>query len=232
MRNSRLSDLLKSDKVDPKEAVSIQKELRENVITNNGFTQVETVGGADLAILKSENRLVCGMIVFSFPDLRIMERNWEVVDETFPYIPTLLAFREAPALIRTYAKVIKKPDILIIDGQGMAHPRKFGIACHVGVALDIPVIGIAKKRLYGEYKEPASERGSWSPLIAPSDKEIIGAVVRTKNNVKPVFVSIGHKIDLETAVKLALGCDRGYRIPEPTRQADIFVSELKRNLKN
>lgn len=231
MRNVTPSFLLKSENIDPKEAVNLQKELRNKVITSNKFKQVKTVAGADIAILKSEKKLVCGIIVFSYPDLRIMERNREIVDETFPYVPTLLAFREAPAIIKTYARVIKKPDILILDGQGLAHPRRFGIACHVGVALDIPVIGIAKKKLYGNYEEPGKKRGSWTSLVDPSDGQVIGAVVRTKDNVKPVFVSIGHRIDLETAIKIALTCDRGYRIPEPTRQADIFVSEVKRSLK-
>ena len=231
MRNVTPSFLLKSENIDPKEAVNLQKELRNKVIKSNKFKQVKTVAGADIAILKSEKKLVCGIIVFSYPDLRIVERNREIVDETFPYVPTLLAFREAPAIIKTYARVIKKPDILILDGQGLAHPRRFGIACHVGVALDIPVIGIAKKKLYGNYEEPGKKRGFWTSLVDPSDGEVIGAVVRTKDNVKPVFVSIGHRIDLETAIKIALTCDRGYRIPEPTRQADIFVSEVKRSLK-
>jgi len=150
-----------------------------------------------------------------------------VSDERFPYIPGLLAFREGPAIIETFKKLRQRPDLLIIDGQGIAHPRGFGIACHVGVLLDIPAMGIAKKRLYGNYDEPGEKRGSSSPLMS-KEGDVIGSVLRTRDNTKPVFVSPGHRLDTESAREIALQCARGYRIPEPTRRADIYVAELKK----
>jgi deoxyribonuclease V len=165
--------------------------------------------------------------MFSYPDLNEIERVYTVSDEKFPYIPGLLAFREGPAIIETFKRLRQRPDLLIIDGQGIAHPRGFGIACHVGVLLDVPAMGIAKKRLYGNYDEPGEKRGSRSPLLS-KEGDLIGSVLRTRDNTKPVFVSPGHKIDTESAREIALECARGYRIPEPTRRADIYVAELKK----
>jgi deoxyribonuclease V len=229
------------------EAEAIQKELQKRVITQNGFKEIKRVAGIDLAPIQGEERLVCGIIVFSFPELEELERVSARVDEQFPYIPGLLAFREGPAIIEAFKKVKYKPDLIMVDGQGIAHPRGLGIASHVGVILDIPSIGVAKKRLYGKYNEPPDSEGSWTPLINPnrgslkslpldprpdrgyprSQGNTIGAVVRTKKGTKPVFVSIGHKIDLRTAVRITRECTKGYRIPEPTRKADIFVAQQK-----
>ncbi len=225
----RLEKLYSTEQPDYADAIAMQKELSASVEAHNGFSDIQTVAGADLAILKDQNRLVCGIIVFSYPELREIERAWEVVDEKFPYIPGLLAFREGPAIIKTYEKLKNKPDLLILDGQGIAHPRAFGIACYVGVLLDIPAMGIAKKRLYGVHNDPKNSAGSYESLIS-KDSTTIGVVLRTKEGTKPVFVSIGHKIDLSTSVEIALGCTRGYRVPEPTRLADKYVSELKRGL--
>ena len=238
------------------EAEAIQKELQKRVITQNGFKEIKRVAGIDLAPIQGEERLVCGIIVFSFPELEELERVSARVDEQFPYIPGLLAFREGPAIIEAFKKVKYKPDLIMVDGQGIAHPRGLGIASHVGVILGIPSIGVAKERLYGKYNEPPDSEGSWTPLINPnrgslkslppdgnvgsgggfyrapysyprSQGNTIGAVVRTKKGTKPVFVSIGHKIDLRTAVRITRECTKGYRIPEPTRKADIFVAQLK-----
>ncbi len=227
----RLKSLYELDPPLYSEAVSIQKELRDKVVSKNELSQVKTVAGADLAILKNEKKLVCGIIVFSYPELNEIERAWKVVDEEFPYIPGLLAFREGPAIIKTYKKLKEKPDLLILDGQGIAHPRGFGIACYVGVLLNIPTMGIAKKRLYGTYQEPRDVPGSYEPLFS-TNSEQIGVALKTKKKTKPVFVSIGHKIDLSTSVSVALNCVRGYRIPEPTRLADKYVAELKKELMN
>src|SRR5690606_14995086 len=131
------------------------------------------------------------------------------------------------AIIETYGKLSVKPDVLILDGQGTAHPRGVGIACHVGVLLDVPAMGIAKSRLYGSFEEPGTEKGSWTPLTS-REGECIGAVLRTKDRTKPVFVSPGHRIDLESALEIALACSSGLRIPEPTRLADKYVAELKK----
>ncbi len=225
----RLKKLYESDPPEYSEAVAIQNELRDKVISKNGFGSIKTVAGADLAILKDQNKLVCGIIVFSYPDLVEIERVWEVVDENFPYIPGLLAFREGPAIIKTYKKLKEKPDVLILDGQGIAHPRGFGIACYVGVLLDISTMGIGKSRLYGTHQEPEDIAGSYQSLFSKNNEQI-GVVLKTKKRTKPVFVSIGHKIDLSTSVDIALNCHRGYRIPEPTRLADQYVAELKKEL--
>ena len=211
------------------EAVAIQKELSNKVVAQNGFSEINTVAGADLAILRDQKKLVCGIMVFSYPDLREIERKYEVVDEEFPYIPGLLAFREGPSIIKTYEKLQNKPDVLILDGQGLAHPRAFGIACYVGVLLGIPAMGIGKKKLYGDYKEPKDSIGSYESLLSKEGKQI-GVALKTKQKTKPVFISIGHKIDLSTSVKVALTCTRGYRVPEPTRLADKYVAELKKEL--
>jgi deoxyribonuclease V len=227
----RFNKLYDSDPPRYSDAIAIQKELKDKVVYKNGFNQIKTVAGADLAILKDEKKLVCGIIVFSYPELNEIERSWEVVDEEFPYIPGLLAFREGPAIIKTYEKLKEKPDVLILDGHGMAHPRGFGIACYVGVLLDIPTMGIAKKRLYGTHQEPRDAPRSYEPLFSKNGEQI-GVALKTKKKTKPVFISAGHKIDLSTSKKIALMCVRGYRIPEPTRLADKYVAELKRGLAN
>jgi deoxyribonuclease V len=209
------------------EAEAIQRELQGRVITQNRFEEIKTIAGADLAVIGDEKKLVCGIIVFSYPELREIERASGRVDERFPYIPGLLAFREGPAIIEAFMKLQSKPDLIMVDGQGIAHPRGLGIASHVGVILDIPSIGVAKQRLYGKHNEPPNSNGAWTPLIDSRTGKTIGAVLRTKKGTKPVFVSIGHKINLGTALKITRQCVTGYRIPEPTRQADIFVAKLK-----
>jgi deoxyribonuclease V len=211
------------------EAIAFQRELKDRVIEARSFKTIKTLAGADLAILKEQKKLVCGIVVFRFPDMSVIERVSAVVYEKFPYIPGLLSFREGPAIIEAYGKLSTKPDLLILDGQGRAHPRGFGIACHVGVILDVPALGVAKKRLYGTFEEPGEQPGSWSPLLS-KEGDRIGAVLRTKKNTKPVFVSIGHKIDLPTALEIVSKCAKGYRIPEPTRQADKYVADLKKEL--
>ena len=229
IEKERLPDLYGYVPPSVEEALSFQKELRQRVIALRGFDSIRTVAGADLAVLKEQKKLVCAIIVFAFPELRVIERVSVVVEERFPYIPGLLSFREGPAIIEAYGNLVVKPDLLILDGQGLAHPRGFGIACHVGVILDVPTLGVAKKRLYGTFEEPGPLPGKWSPLLSKEGARI-GAVLRTKENTKPVFVSIGHKIDLPSALDIVSECARGYRVPEPTRQADIYVSELKKEL--
>ncbi len=226
---TRIEKLYATDTPDYDEAIAIQKELSSKVVAQNGFSNIKTVAGADLAILKDQKKLVCGIMVFSYPDLREIERVSEIVDEEFPYIPGLLAFREGPAIIKAYNKLKNKPDILILDGQGLAHPRAFGIACYVGVLLGIPAMGIGKKKLYGDYKEPENMPGSYESLLSKEGKQI-GVALKTKQKTNPVFVSVGHKIDLSTSVKVALTCTRGYRVPEPTRLADKYVAKLKKEL--
>ncbi|MGD9653298.1 MAG: deoxyribonuclease V [Candidatus Dadabacteria bacterium] len=225
-----LDELYRGKPPEVARALDFQKRLRRRIIGERSFGELRTVAGADISILKSENKLICGIIVFSYPDMTEIERAYSEVEENFPYIPGLLAFREGPAIIETYGKLSVKPDVLILDGQGTAHPRGVGIACHVGVLLDVPAMGIAKSRLYGSFEEPGTEKGSWTPLTS-REGECIGAVLRTKDRTKPVFVSPGHRIDLESALEIALACSSGLRIPEPTRLADKYVAELKKGRK-
>ena len=225
-----LDELYRGKPPEVARALDFQKRLRRRIIGERSFGELKTVAGADISILKSENKLICGIIVFSYPDMTEIERAYSEVEENFPYIPGLLAFREGPAIIETYGKLSVKPDVLILDGQGTAHPRGVGIACHVGVLLDVPAMGIAKSRLYGSFEEPGTEKGSWTPLTS-REGECIGAVLRTKDRTKPVFVSPGHRIDLESALEIALACSSGLRIPEPTRLADKYVAELKKGRK-
>ncbi|MBI3611103.1 MAG: deoxyribonuclease V [Nitrospirae bacterium] len=211
----------------PKEAIEIQKKLSARIIRENHVKTVGYVAGADMAVSKNPPLAYAGVVVLSFPDLQIVETQQTVLKLTFPYIPGLLAFRESPALLKTFEKLRHEPDLVMIDGQGLAHPRGFGIACHIGLWLDKPTIGCAKSRLLGDHRQPGLKRGSWTPL-AGNQGEVIGAVVRTKDKTNPVYVSVGHKIDLPTAIRYTLDCACGYRIPEPTRQADIFVEQVKR----
>ena len=212
-----------------REAFRIQKELSQRVVQTPDPKPINTIAGADIAICVKEKKLVCGMILFSYPELEEIERVWTVSNEVFPYIPGLLGFREAPCVISTFSKLRERCDMIMIDGHGLAHPRGFGLACHVGVLLDIPAIGVAKKSLYGTFDEPGLEKGG-KALIRRKDREIIGAALRTRDGVKPVFVSIGNRIDLDTAVMIALECSRGLRIPEPTRLADKYVASLKKQV--
>ncbi len=213
-----------------KEAFKLQKELVKRVVKKNYVKQLKTVAGVDLALLPKQKKMICGIIVFSYPDMIEIERVWTINDEIFPYIPGLLAFREGPAIIKTFNLLNTRPDVLIVDGHGIAHPRRFGIACHAGVLLDTPSFGIGKKMLYGVYDQLDSDKGAFSFLKSKKDDEIIGAVLRTRDNVKPVFVSVGNKIDLKTAMDIAFNCNSGYRIPIPTREADKYVAEIKKEI--
>ena len=212
-----------------REAFRIQKELSRRVVQTPGPKRIHTIAGADIAICVKEKKLVCGIILFSYPELEEIERVWTVSDEVFPYIPGLLGFREAPCVIRTFGKLSERCDMIMIDGHGLAHPRGFGLACHVGVLLDRPAMGVAKKCLYGTFSEPGLNKGERT-LMRGKDGEVIGASLRTRDGVKPVFVSVGNRVDLDTSVTIALGCSRGLRIPEPTRLADKYVGLLKKDV--
>ena len=182
------------------------------------------MAAADIAL--QETRGFAAVIVYSFPDLVEIERAWSLGELRFPYVPGLLAFRELPLLLKTFAKVKRKPDLILVDGHGWAHPRRAGMACHLGLVLNTPTIGCAKSLLVGEYAMPEAARGSTAALR--DGRERIGTVLRTRDHVRPVFVSVGHRVSLRTAVKLVLGCSDGYRIPKPQREADRWVKQLKR----
>lgn len=203
--------------VSPEEAVAIQLRLRSRVQKSNGFAleSLRTVAGVDAAYREGGRAAV---VVLSYPEMEPLEEAVASRETVFPYVPGLLSFREAPPVLDALASLRARPDLLIFDGQGYAHPRRMGLASHLGVYLDLPSIGCAKSRLVGRYQEPGPNTGDRSPLM--DHGEVVGAVVRTKPRTNPLFISIGHKIDLETAVEVVLRCLRGYRLPEPTRLAD------------
>lgn len=208
--------------VPPREAVEVQKHLRDRVRLEDDFGPVNAVAGVDISIGRGWKEGKCGIVVLSFPELDVIETRTHAAPVTFPYIPGLLAFREIPLFLETYRLLEVRPALIFFDGQGYAHPRRFGLACHGGVLVDVAAIGCAKSRLTGTYLEPGIEAGSTSDLTA--DGELIGHVVRTKTGVKPIFVSPGHRVSFETATELTLACTRGHRIPEPTRLAHELVS--------
>jgi deoxyribonuclease V len=200
------------------EARGIQESLRGDVVRHGGDAIPTFVAGADISFQGSQSARAA-VVVLRFPEMELIEARVEEDVPRFPYVPGLLTFREAPLLLRLFEELETDPDLIMIDGQGIAHPRRLGLAAHIGILLGAPTIGCAKSRLCGEFAEPELERGACSPLY--DHGEVIGAVVRTRNGVKPVFVSIGHMIDLATSVKRVLECCRGYRIPEPTRMAHL-----------
>ncbi len=218
---------LHSWQVTTHEAIAIQKRLREQVVTHTTVGDIRYIAGADIATSKDSPKAYAGVVVLSYPDLEVVEERGIEDEVVFPYVPGLLAFREGPALTKVFAQLRTEPDVLVFDGQGLAHPRGMGIATHMGLLLDKPSIGCAKSLLFGRYQEPEQAKGAWADLRDPHGN-VIGAVVRSKPKTTPIFVSIGHRIDLATAIHLSLACTRGYRIPEPTRLAHNFVTRLSR----
>ncbi|HEX7174504.1 MAG TPA: deoxyribonuclease V [Pyrinomonadaceae bacterium] len=210
----------------PREAIELQKRLRERVEVVPLKRKVETIAGADISFNKFEPTVYAGLVVLRLPTLEVVEEVGVVSETKFPYVPGLLSFRETPSLLEAWEKLKVEPDAVMFDGQGLAHPRRVGIASHVGLMLKRPTLGCAKSVLVGKFEEPGEERGSWSPM---TDKgETVGAAVRTKTRVQPVYVSPGHLIDLEGAIDLVLRTDGGYRQPEPTRRAHLLVNALRR----
>jgi deoxyribonuclease V len=212
--------------VTPAEARTIQMALRERLEREDRLPRIRRVAGADVALDLRRSRAIAGVIVYRFPELEEIERATGARPLSFPYIPGLLSFREMPALLAAFERLRQAPDVIFYDGHGYAHPRRFGITCHLGVALDRPTVGCAKSRLIGTHAQPGRQAGSWTPLY--DGKEVIGAVVRTRTGVKPIYVSQGHRVSLVRAVELALAVSNGYRIPRPTREADHFVEAVKR----
>jgi deoxyribonuclease V len=211
----------------PKEAVALQRELRERVIVEEPTRPIRTVAGADISFNRFSSTIYAAVVVIELATMEVVEQKGVVSETRFPYVPGLLSFRETPAVLEAWALLENEPDAVMIDGHGMAHPRRFGVACHVGILVDRPTIGAAKSLLVGKHDEPPIERGGWMPLI---DKgEVVGAAVRTKRNVKPIYATVGHRVDLETAIALLLRCDGGYRQPEPTRRAHLLVNEMRRS---
>jgi len=201
--------------VSPAEAREIQRQLHNRVLVQPLPTPPQVIAGIDVSIKDEQAR--AAVVLLTYPDLVPFESAVADLPVSFPYVPGLLAFREGPAVLAALERLTAQPDVLMFDAQGLAHPRRMGLATHLGILLDMPAVGCAKSLLCGDYEQPAEQRGSWTPLY--DGDEGIGAVVRTRDGVQPLFVSVGHRIDLETAILLVLHCATRYRLPEPTRWA-------------
>lgn len=212
-------------RVSPKRAVQIQRELADRVRIEPLARQCNYVAGTDLAFEDSGLVCIAGVVLWDVKRKQVVEQHVIRRKVGFPYVPGLLSFREAPAILAVLRKLRRAPDLVMCDGHGLAHPRRFGIACHVGVIIDRPTIGCAKSRLIGEHREPGLRRGRRTTLYDRGDK--IGAVLRTRDNVRSVYVSVGHRVELATATRLVLACSIGRRLPEPTRLADKRVAAEK-----
>jgi deoxyribonuclease V len=204
--------------ITPKDAVSLQKKLQNRVRTDLGTPVVRSIAGVDVAYLREEHQSIATVVLLSFPQLQPLEQAIARVETPFPYVPGLLSFREVPPLLEAFEKLTRKPDLIFVDGHGRAHPRRLGIASHLGLWLEKPTIGIGKSRLCGDYQTPGDRKGDRSDLL--DGTEIIGVVLRTRDRVRPIFVSIGYGLELDTCVEWTLRVTTRYRLPEPIRQAD------------
>jgi len=203
-------------------AREVQETLRSKVIREDALVAVRYVVGVDVGFEDGGRTTRAAVAVLEFPGLELRDQAISRSPTRFPYIPGYLSFRELPAVLQALEQLTLMPNLLLCDGQGLAHPRRFGLACHLGVLTDIPSIGVAKSRLIGVHDDPPPEKGRWVPLI---DKGVtIGAVVRTRNNVSPVYISLGHRISLTTAIDYVLRCTTRYRLPETTRWAHRLAS--------
>jgi deoxyribonuclease V len=206
-------------------ATQIQNELRNDIIIQARDFPVNVIAGADISFNKFSTTVYAGIILLRFPDLIPIGYSLVKKEVLFPYVPGYLAFRELPALMAAWDNLPVKPDLLVADGHGIAHPRRMGIAAHFGVVAKTPTVGCAKKVLCGKYEEPASTKGSNTPLVFKD--EVVGAALRTKNAVKPVFVSPGNFMDVASTVDIITQCVGRYRIPEPTRLAHDIVNRFR-----
>jgi deoxyribonuclease V len=198
-------------------AVEIQRELAAMVSVTSAVGEVRFIAGMDISASRARGMATGAAVVLRYPELELAEVKVVQKPVTFPYVPGLLSFRESPLVLAACEELSITPDLVLVDGQGYAHPRRMGLACHLGLLLDTPTIGCAKSRLCGQHQEPGNEPGNYTELV--DNGEVIGAVVRTRKGASPLYVSIGHKVDLKTAIQWVLACCRGYRIPEPLRLA-------------
>ena len=214
--------------VTSREAVKIQKalcgklRLGEHIFPGH----LRWVGGADISYTRGDDRFFAAVVILEWPSLQTVEEATHAEKVTFPYVPGLLSFREGPPLIRAFEKLKRAPDVVLFDGQGIAHPRGFGLASHMGVLLNVASVGCAKTKLVGEHDEVGEAAGDYAELVFGG--RAVGAVVRTKKRVKPIYVSQGHRVGLRQSIRLVLSCCRGYRIPEPVRQAHLLVNRMRR----
>jgi deoxyribonuclease V len=212
--------------VSPSEAVQIQKRLEPLLQLRRLRQPIRHVAGTDVSASKHSDIVWAGVVICSYPDLARVEEKWVSGRSTFPYIPGMLSFREIPVLLEVLKRVSVQPDVILCDGQGTAHPRRMGLASHLGILLDRPTIGCAKSRLVGEFSDPANEKGRFSLLRYKG--LVLGAVARTRTGVKPVFVSPGNRVTLEESLEIIFRCCPKYRIPEPIRKAHLLVTELRK----
>ncbi len=201
-----------------------QQDMQQQIIIQKPEFDLKLIAGCDSSFI-GEDTILSVFILLSYPALEVLEKVWHHGPVDLPYVPGFLSFREAPNLLKAYEKLQQKPDLIMVDGHGISHPRRLGIATHLGIHLNKPTMGVAKKVLVGKYTEPAATKGAVSPLVYKN--EIIANVLRTRDNVHPVFVSPGHLIDLETATKVAMACAIKYKLPEPTRLADHYAAVFK-----
>ncbi|MEW5865159.1 MAG: deoxyribonuclease V [Pseudomonadota bacterium] len=209
-------------RLSPKQAIALQLRLAPRVERRDRLDEVRTVAGVDVGYDEERGMARAAVVALSFPGLRPVDWAVARVPVRFPYVPGLLSFREIPAALAAFERLRRMPDLILCDGQGIAHPRRFGIASHLGLLLDRPTIGVAKTRLVGEHRAPAQRRGAWTPLTDAG--EVIGAVLRTRAGARPLYVSIGHRVSLATALAWVLACTPRYRLPETTRAAHRLAS--------
>lgn len=203
-------------------AIAIQQQLRDQVITQDQLGTVNLVAGVDVGFESGGAITRAAVAVLSFPDLKLVEQAIARLPTSFPYVPGLLSFREIPAVLEALAQLQTPPDLLLCDGQGIAHPRRLGIASHIGLLVDLPTVGVGKSLLVGKYEEPPNDRGAWTPLHHRG--ETIGAVLRTRPGTKPLYISSGHRVSLPTALDYVMRCTTKFRLPETTRFAHKLAS--------
>ncbi|MDP6546281.1 MAG: deoxyribonuclease V [Phycisphaerae bacterium] len=211
--------------ISPARAISIQKSLASRVSIAPLTAPVETVAGTDCAFLDGGKKIVAAVVLCDAKSMELLGSVSVVRACRFPYVPGLLSFREAPAVIAAVEKLIPRPDLLMCDGQGLAHPRGLGLASHVGLWLDLPTIGVAKSRLCGTHRPPGENRRCRAQLRYGG--RVVGVAIRTRSGVKPLYISVGHRLSLDQAISWTLRCGRGVRLPEPTRKAHQLVSRLR-----
>ena len=211
----------------PPQAIQLQKHLAHEVVAEDQFdAPIKTVAGIDLGYDAKNDTSRAVVVVLSFPKLELIETSEAILPIQFPYVPGLLSFRETPVAIKALEKLTVAPDLILCDGQGLAHPRRFGIACHIGLIVDVPTVGVAKSLLVGKFENLGETRGSIAPIIHRNEQ--VGVALRSKDKVQPVYVSIGYRISLETATDFVLRCAPKYRLPETTRLADKLASYRKK----
>ncbi|MCS7261555.1 MAG: deoxyribonuclease V, partial [Anaerolineae bacterium] len=205
------------ERLSVQEAVALQRCLRQQVVCDDRFDRVQRVAGVDVSVGRQGDLGHAAVVVLHLPDMQVEEQVVVSAPVRFPYVPGLLGFREVPIVLEALNRLQSLPDVLLCDGQGIAHPRRFGLACHLGLLTDIPSIGVAKSRLCGHHAPVADQRGAWTPLY--DGAEVIGVALRSRPGTKPLYVSPGHRISLMSAIELVMRCVTQYRLPEPTRLA-------------